>query len=108
MAAKSFMFILPRSKFPRPLLLGNVGSILKSNSLVFGLTAERGSILGIISGGGRSGKVSIVDADRGIGEANGADGIGASWFGIVNDADEGGGGSGIGIVRCLEEGVDAS
>ena len=106
MAAKSSMLILPRSRFPSPLLLGNVGSMLKSNSLLFGLTGGTGSAFGMRSVGGKSGNASIVDADKGIGDAMGIVEVGTSWFGIVKDVD--GGGSGTGIARCFDEGVDAS
>lgn len=51
-----------------------------------------------------------MDADKGIGDAIGivevGIEVGTSWFGIVNDVD--GGSSGTGIVRCFDEGVDAS
>lgn len=51
-----------------------------------------------------SGKASIVEADNGIGDAIGAAEGRTSW-GMVNDVD---GGRGTGIVRCFEDGVDAS
>jgi hypothetical protein len=92
------MFIFARSKFPRPLLLGRVGSILNSKSLAFG------SVFGVIPIG-RSGRGSMVEADNGIGEAIGAVEGNASRDGSCNVADDG---RGTGMVRCFEDGVDAS
>ena len=89
MAAKSLMFIFPRS---RPLLPGNVGRVLNSNSFLT-------SVLEV----GGSEKGSIVEADSGIGEASGA--VEGKPCGIDSVVE---GGRGTGMVRCFEDGVDAS
>jgi hypothetical protein len=83
------MFIFPRS---RPLLPGNVGSVLNSNSFLI-------SVLEV----GGSEKGSRVEADNGIGEASGA--VEDDACGIDSDVEDG---RGTGMVRCFEEGVDAS
>jgi len=83
------MFIFPRS---RPLLPGNVGSVLNSNSFLISVLEVEGSEKG-----------SIVEADNGIGEASGA--VEGKPWGIVSVVV---GGRGTGMVRCFEDGVDAS
>jgi hypothetical protein len=45
----------------------------------------------------------MVEADNGIGEASGA--VEDEAWGIDNDAEDG---RGTGMVRCFEDGVDAS
>jgi len=83
------MFIFPRS---RPLLPGNVGSVLNSNSFLISVFEVGGSEKG-----------SIVEADNGIGEASGA--VEGKPWGIDNVVE---GGRGTGMDKCFEDGVDAS
>jgi hypothetical protein len=83
------MFIFPRS---RPLLPGNVGSVLNSNSFLISVLVVGSSVKG-----------SIVEADNGIGEASGA--VEDEAWGIDSVVE---GGRGTGMVRCFEDGVDAS